>query len=424
MSASNFHLFVLLNDYPYFNGEPFFHRELPYLASTFENVILFNQRASIPPDAPFFDTLPTNVRVVEIGTELSAKSKLFGMLKILSIYGIDVFKDLINSGLLFNRLAIKTALMYKIKAHYLKQRIRTFIKSEGILASEGVWYSYWADESALVLAELKKSGEVTRAVSRAHNTDIYEERHPHSYLPFRRFVFQHIDVVVAISEHGKNYLSTRYSGLNTSFEISRLGIPEAPPINIQLGFPLRLLTLSTVVPVKNLECVVDALSGWEGGDIEWHHIGEGRGDSYEKALTARIYATFVGHPKVSVTLHGMVAPTNVMATVRGIKPHVLVNSSIFEGIPVSMMELASLGVPIIGPRICGVPEIVDEGKNGFLFQPENPQNLVDTLNRFVSLSQDEYRTYCEASFLTQRTKYHEARNFPGFSELLLNFKDR
>jgi glycosyltransferase involved in cell wall biosynthesis len=52
---------------------------------------------------------------------------------------------------------------------------------------------------------------------------------------------------------------------------------------------------------------------------------------------------------------------------------VFINMSELEGIPVSMMEAISAGIPLVGCDVCGVPEIVTE-QTGLLL----PKEIVPT----------------------------------------------
>jgi glycosyltransferase involved in cell wall biosynthesis len=50
-----------------------------------------------------------------------------------------------------------------------------------------------------------------------------------------------------------------------------------------------------------------------------------------------------------------------------------------EGIPVSLMEALSCGLPTIATQISGIPELVRSGDTGLLVPPANPQALADAL---------------------------------------------
>lgn len=62
----------------------------------------------------------------------------------------------------------------------------------------------------------------------------------------------------------------------------------------------------------------------------------------------------------------------------------LVPSLWYEGFPMVMVEALSLGLPIIASRIGGLPEMVQDGHSGLLFEPGNPSALLQTLCTFVS----------------------------------------
>ncbi len=47
----------------------------------------------------------------------------------------------------------------------------------------------------------------------------------------------------------------------------------------------------------------------------------------------------------------------------------------YEGFPMVFLEAMQQGVPIIAPRLAGYPEIVRDGRNGWLFSPEDPESL-------------------------------------------------
>ncbi|WP_241380179.1 glycosyltransferase, partial [Escherichia coli] len=82
------------------------------------------------------------------------------------------------------------------------------------------------------------------------------------------------------------------------------------------------------------------------------------------------------------------------ATQRDLKPSVFVNLSSSEGLPVSMMEVASLGIPIIATGVGGVGEIVSSD-NGHLLPAEfTDAQASDALVQLARLSEDEYQQVC------------------------------
>ncbi len=71
------------------------------------------------------------------------------------------------------------------------------------------------------------------------------------------------------------------------------------------------------------------------------------------------------------------------------KSDLLVLPSFMEGLPVVLMEAMALGVLVISSRVAGVPELIDDGKNGILFHPANWMDLENEL--YVMISDPEKR---------------------------------
>jgi glycosyltransferase involved in cell wall biosynthesis len=52
-------------------------------------------------------------------------------------------------------------------------------------------------------------------------------------------------------------------------------------------------------------------------------------------------------------------------------------------LPMVLAEAGAAGLPIISTRVGGIPEIVREGENGYLIDPEDTRALVSTMERLV-----------------------------------------
>lgn len=62
---------------------------------------------------------------------------------------------------------------------------------------------------------------------------------------------------------------------------------------------------------------------------------------------------------------------------------IFVNPSYAEGLPTSVLEAGSVGVPIIATDVGGTREIIDDGKNGFLIKPKDVDALKAKITKLL-----------------------------------------
>ena len=63
---------------------------------------------------------------------------------------------------------------------------------------------------------------------------------------------------------------------------------------------------------------------------------------------------------------------------------IIVPSEWYENCPYSIMEAMSYGKPVIGSNIGGIPELIQNGETGILFEPGNAKDLATKLKLLLS----------------------------------------
>jgi glycosyltransferase involved in cell wall biosynthesis len=63
---------------------------------------------------------------------------------------------------------------------------------------------------------------------------------------------------------------------------------------------------------------------------------------------------------------------------------VLVLPSLFgEGMPMVVLEAMAVGIPIVATRVEGTPEVVRDGREGYLAEPANAPSLAETIDKMI-----------------------------------------
>ena len=57
--------------------------------------------------------------------------------------------------------------------------------------------------------------------------------------------------------------------------------------------------------------------------------------------------------------------------------------SLYEGNPITILEAMSVGLPIIAPNVGGIPDVVVDKKNGFLYEVNDSDGLIKCLDKIT-----------------------------------------
>jgi glycosyltransferase involved in cell wall biosynthesis len=241
-------------------------------------------------------------------------------------------------------------------------------------------YFFWGTGLAHALIFLNKIDFKCIAV-RFHGIDIYEERHAASYIPFRKQQLQNIHLAAPVSIAGKNYLLSRYSDLDFQCDVFRLGCVSAGRAVESSDGILRIASCSSIIPLKRLDLLVKALA-MVSFPFHWLHIGDGPARPEIEALIKNLPAN------ARVTLAGKVDPDQLLQYYAGKPVDIFVNVSETEGVPVSIMEAFSAGIPVLATNVGGTSEIVTDEVGKLLPADLTPEQLASELTAFNNMDKD------------------------------------
>lgn len=352
-------MIILTNTCP-FGGEVFLQNELKWVPE--------DQRITVYPiyaraaDVPTMCLTP-NVEARRFESAWSGREVLrAGFNSMRMLFSTKEYSAAVKKpGALRNLIkALKFAFVSELRAG----RIAAQLEADGERKEGFILYSYWLYEAAYIAARLKESFPGSRFVSRCHGYDLYEIRHPNGYLPFREYIMGSADAVNPISEDGKAYLDQLYEGKwNDKVQVMRLGTDDHG-MNPEKGSGVpTLVSVSNLVSVKRVDRIIDSLKDCKQ-PVRWYHFGDGplreELEQRAKTLPAHIEYRFMG----------AVPNETIMDFYRENHVDVFLNVSASEGVPVSIMEALSFGIPVVATDVGGTHEIVLDGQNGYLLPCE------------------------------------------------------
>ena len=239
-----------------------------------------------------------------------------------------------------------------------------------------VFYSYWLSYAPIAFAKYKLANPSTKNVfiSRAHGSDVYASL-VGAYYPARELIMNTLDRIFFISAHGMNYMSNQYPTCINRFVLSRLGVPDNYCELNQEDSTIRLVSCSSIIPLKRVDLIYRTLRSFaythNKYHIEWTHIGDG---PLYNDLKNEVEEH--DHPYLVVHLKGICDNAEILDYYKTQKFHAFINLSTSEGIPVSIMEAISSGIPVIANDVGGVGEIVNSS-TGVLLKPGFSQGDFD-----------------------------------------------
>ena len=183
-----------------------------------------------------------------------------------------------------------------------------------------------------------------------------------------------------ISEYNRNYLLRRFSDLPPDkIIVKRLGVDTEiqadPPAISNAASCMVLLSVGRLHEVKNHAFLIEACKQPTERGVKLICLIAGEGPE-RKRLERQISALGV---KSFVKLLGHLGHEDLDHVYPLVDLVVLTSRS--EGIPLVLMEAMSQRCVVLAPAITGIPELVMDGKTGFLYAPGSLEAFVSAVEK-------------------------------------------
>ena len=147
-----------------------------------------------------------------------------------------------------------------------------------------------------------------------------------------------------------------------------------PPVSAPAGVPV-ILCPARLVPVKGHRYLFEAIAQLRGRDrfVVWL-AGSGRLED-----ECRRQVSELGIEELVVFLGDRDDVPGLMN-----RADIIVLPSVQDALPFVVMEAQVVGRPIVASRVGGIPEMIDDGRTGFLVQPADPKALASQLEALIT----------------------------------------
>ncbi len=178
---------------------------------------------------------------------------------------------------------------------------------------------------------------------------------------------QNCSFCFTVSEFNRRYILERYPNLDSSnVLVQHLGVdpefwkrqPQKQPNNV-----FRILSVGRLHPVKNHAFLLQACRMLRLAGVDCRCTIAGEGDERLRLERLRVKLDLENE----VTLTGQISRSELRDLYA--EASVVVLASLSEGIPLTLMEAMAMGCVVLAPAITGIPELVVDGRTGFLYQP-------------------------------------------------------
>ena len=198
-----------------------------------------------------------------------------------------------------------------------------------------------------------------------------------------------VNAIICISHEEERLLKEKYPGqivryLSNGVDIDIACAPEKSAGALLRPHtaenPVNVLCVSRIDYQKNQLALVDLLAARPACRLTL--VGPLTAQWYADKIKARVRELGVGD---RFTLVPGLPPGSAELEAAFAAADVFVLPSVHEPFGIVALEAMARGIPLIASNVGGLPDFVQEGKNGMLFDPSASNGLVDAFDRLVAL---------------------------------------
>lgn len=350
--------------------------------------------------------LPKNCEVLNISKSTGVKLSFSEIVSVLRIVFSDFFR--LQKNFLFYRLfRYNFALIKK----YYKDAKFVYEKTKEKLdpSRKTVLYAYWADNLATCASIIKSFDPKYKIATRGHGFEIFEEQTKYGVILFRKFQLKYVDKIFADSKKGYERLLQRNPDHAKQLNYSYVGTNENGVSPFNTGENV-IVSCAFIRRLKGVEFIPEVLMHVKS-KVKWIHIGGGE-------LMNEIEQKCKSLPSnVNVTLLGSLNAEQVIEFYKSHNISLFLSLSEREGLPVTLMEAISFGIPIAATDVGGCKEIINENTGFLIPEKFDQKKLANELDEFFK-SEKNTETFRKKVKQYWKENFYSENNYKKFARQL------
>ncbi len=354
-----------------------------------------------------------NVKVdVNLSKFLKKKTRVRYVLRTLAF--LDLFKELLrNTNIMVSRKKIKRLLIFVSSALITKKYLNKRLKNE---TEKVLLYTYWNTALTFGAVLYARKNKNIKIITRVHGHDLFLERNK-NYIPFIRFVLNSVNKVIVASSAAYEYTIEKYLSSKEKVFLSRIGVESRKQkAYIPSDGVLNIVSCSNLLPLKRVPLILEGLKFYVDKYMQyvnWTHVGDGQ---MKKDLIFKIGNAKRKH--LCVILKGHMCNFALMDFYNSTDVDLFITTTSSEGgVPVTLQEAQSFGIPVIGTNIGGVPEIVNDKVGVLLSANPSTEEIADAIYHIVS-NEKRYQNMRKASYRNWEENFNAEKNYSNFLKML------
>lgn len=314
-----------------------------------------------------------------------AERQLIGLAMLLKQKGYDVTLAAYHQENFYENLLQTSDLHYNIlktgESHWSKAKaVKRYIKQQNGFD----WVIAYKNGPCMIVCILKMLGIKTKVIVSERNTTQYLNRRER----IKYLLYRYADYIVPNSYSQANYISKHAPALkNRVVTITNFtDIETFKPIEKKSSLPFSIITAGRVAKQKNIMKYLEAISiihkkGINGIHFEWYGDIQPGEESYGEVVKSTIKEM-----GLECLISFCPATKNIVKKYQECDAFCL--PSIYEGFPNVICEAMSCGKPILCSSVCDNPQIVKNSINGFLFSPDNAEEMAERIIDIYKMSEE------------------------------------